>query len=106
MDSRTAAHVLSQISGLLELGGEGRFKARAYETAARAINALDTDDLGPLLRSGELAKVAGVGPATLSVIKDLIETGTSNYLEMLQSEIPEGVREMMRVPGISSAKVH
>lgn len=106
MDSRTAAHVLSQISSLLELGGEGRFKARAYETAARAINALDTDDLGSLLRSGELAKVAGIGPATLSVVKDLVETGSSNYLEMLQSEIPEGVREMMRVPGLSSAKVH
>ena len=31
MDSRTAAHVLSQIAAHLELNGENAFKHRAYE---------------------------------------------------------------------------
>ena len=38
MDSRTAAHVLSQISALVELQGGNRFKARAYQSAAKAIS--------------------------------------------------------------------
>ncbi|HZI42103.1 MAG TPA: helix-hairpin-helix domain-containing protein, partial [Gemmatimonadaceae bacterium] len=69
MDSRTVSHVLSQIAAYLELRGENRFKARAYLTAASGILALGTDDLGPLLKSGEIGRVRGLGPATLSVVR-------------------------------------
>jgi DNA polymerase (family X) len=106
MDSRTAAHVLSQIAAFLELHGENRFKSRAYTAAARAVQAIDADDLGPLLRSGELAKAPGVGPATVGVIRDLVETGESSYLERLRETTPEGLLEMLRVPGLGPAKIH
>jgi DNA polymerase (family 10) len=69
MDSRSAAYVLSQIGALLAVKGEQKFKARAYAGAARSLIALDTDDLAPLLRSGELADTPGIGPATLSVVR-------------------------------------
>jgi DNA polymerase (family X) len=105
MDSRTAAHVLSQIGALLEAKGEQRFKARAYAGAARALVALDTDDLAPLIQSGELAATPGIGPATLSVIRELVETGESSYLNRLREGMPEGVLDLMRVPGLSVAKV-
>lgn len=105
MDSRSAAHVLSQISALLEAKGEQRFKARAYRGAARALVALDTDDLAPLLQSGELADAPGIGPATLSVVRELVETGESSYLERLREGMPEGVLDLMRVPGLSVPKV-
>ncbi|HEX6050869.1 MAG TPA: PHP domain-containing protein [Gemmatimonadaceae bacterium] len=105
MDSRTAAHVLSEISALLDLHAANRYKARAYRTAAKAVLGLDADDLAPLHRSGELAAVPGIGPATLSVIADLIENGESRYLEQLRVNVPEGVLELMRIPGLSVAKV-
>src|SRR5918992_1526932 len=106
MDSRTAAHVLAQIGSFLELRGENRFKSRAYASAARAVQALDTDDLGPMLRSGELAGAPGIGPATLSVIRDLVELGESSYLERLRESTPEGLLEMLRVPGLGPTKIH
>ena len=105
MDSRSAAHVLSQIGALLEVKGDQKFKARAYAGAARALIALDTDDLGPLLRSGELAEIPGIGPATLSVVRELVETGESSYLDKLREGIPEGFLELLRVPGLGAAKV-
>ncbi|HLA14263.1 MAG TPA: DNA polymerase/3'-5' exonuclease PolX [Gemmatimonadaceae bacterium] len=105
MDSRTAAHFLSQIGALLEVKGEHKFKARAYAGAARALIALDTDDLGPLVRSGELAGTPGIGPATLSVVRELVETGESSYLARLQEGMPEGLADLMRVPGLGAAKV-
>jgi DNA polymerase (family X) len=105
MDSRTAAHVLTQIGGLLEAKGEQRFKARAYVGAARALVAIDTDDLAPLIQSGELAATPGIGPATLSVIRELVETGESSYLNRLREGMPEGILELMRVPGLSVQKV-
>jgi DNA polymerase (family 10) len=105
MDSRTAAHVLSQIGALLEAKGEQKFKARAYAGAARSLIALDTDDLGPLLRSGELADTPGIGPATLSVVRELVETGESSYLNQLREGFPEGLLELLRVPGLTAAKI-
>ncbi|HET6761875.1 MAG TPA: DNA polymerase/3'-5' exonuclease PolX [Gemmatimonadaceae bacterium] len=105
MDSRTAAHVLSQIGALLEAKGEQKFKARAYAGAARSLIALDTDDLGPLVRSGELADTPGIGPATLSVVRELVETGESSYLNQLREGFPEGLLELLRVPGLSAAKI-
>ncbi|MGH7652899.1 MAG: DNA polymerase/3'-5' exonuclease PolX [Gemmatimonadaceae bacterium] len=105
MDSRTAAHVLTQIGAILQAKGEQRFKARAYAGAARALIAIDTDDLAPLIQSGELADTPGIGPATLSVIRELVETGESSYLDRLRDGMPEGMLELMRVPGLSVAKV-
>jgi DNA polymerase (family 10) len=105
MDSRTAAHVLSQIGALLEAKGEQRFKARAYAGAARALVALDTDDLLPLLNSGELIGTPGIGPATLSVIRELVETGESSYLSRLREGMPAGLLDLMRVPGLGVAKI-
>ena len=106
MDSRTAAHVLSQISAYLELAGSNPFKARAYRQAARGILALGAEDLDELLRSGALEDVAGVGPATLAVVRDLVHTGESRLLEQLREQIPEGLLELRRVPGLDAAKIH
>jgi DNA polymerase (family 10) len=105
MDSRTAAHVLSQIGALLSVKSDQKFKARAYAGAARALIALDSDDLAPLVRSGELADTPGIGPATLAVVRDLVETGESAYLNQLREGIPEGLLELLRVPGLNAAKV-
>jgi DNA polymerase (family 10) len=106
MDSRTAAHVLGQIAAFLELGGANKFKARAYQVAARGLLALGADDLAPMLRSGELERVRGLGPATLAVVRDLVETGESRYLEELRAATPEGLLELMRVPSLSIEKIH
>ncbi|MBK5189010.1 MAG: hypothetical protein JJD97_12265, partial [Gemmatimonadaceae bacterium] len=106
MDPRTVAHALSQIADFLELKGENRFKSAAYANAARAILAVQTDDLAPALASGELAELKGIGRATLGTIRELVESGESRYLEQLRSEIPEGLLEMLRVPGLGTAKIH
>src|SRR5262249_35230742 len=105
MDSRTAAHVLSRIAAYLQLKGESSFKARAYAGAAREIRALAVEDLGPLYRTGELGKIRGLGPATLSVIGDLVDTGASRYLEQLESAMPKGLVEMLTIPGLRAPRI-
>lgn len=105
MDSRSAAHVLSQIAAYLELAGANRYKARAYETAARSLLAANMDDLSAVLRTGELARLRGIGPATLAVLQDLVESGESRYLDELRAQMPEGLLELMRVPGLSTEKI-
>ena len=104
MDPRRVAHVLSRISNLLELSGVDRFRARAYRVAAEAIRGVQTDDVSPLFRSGALAALPGVGPATLSVIAELVESGESSYLSRLLETIPEGLTDVASVPGLTAAK--
>ena len=106
MDSRTAAHTLSQISAYLELKGESTFKVRAYAGAAQALLAFGADDLRPFDKSGELAALRGLGPATLAVVRDLIETGESRYLEELRASMPEGLLDMLDIPGLTPARIH
>ena len=106
MDSRTASHVLSQIASYLELRGENPFKARAYQTAAKGILTLNADDLAPLLESGEVGRVRGLGPATLAVVRDLVETGSSSYLDQLREATPEGLLDMLAIPGLTPEKIH
>lgn len=106
MDSRTAAHVLNRIADMLELNGDNRFKTRAYRTAARAILGLQCDDLGPQCRNGQLSQLQGIGPATLAVLRDLVETGESSLYMRLREDTPEGLLEMLRIPGFGTAKIH
>lgn len=106
MDSRTAAHVLTQIAAHLELRGENAFKIRAYRGAAKSLLALGADDLAPPLTSGELSTVRGLGPATLAVVRDLVETGESRYLEQLRESAPQGLLDMLDVPGMTPPRIH
>jgi DNA polymerase (family 10) len=106
MDPRTAAHTLNQLAAYLQLRGGDRFRSRAYERAARAVAALDTDDLGALDRAGKLTEVPGVGPAVLSVLRELIAAGESGYLERVRADIPAGLLDLLRVPGLAIPKIH
>jgi DNA polymerase (family X) len=106
MDPRTAAHSLAQIAAFLELRGESRYKARAYEQASRALAAIETDDLAALDRDGSLAATRGLGPATLSVVRDLIQNGASSYLDQLRVETPAGLLDLLNVAGLATTKIH
>lgn len=106
MDPRTAAAALTRIAELLELRGDNPFKTRAYHNAARALSGLDLDDLGPALQGGTLETVPGLGPGTLAVVRDLAERGESRLLNELAAETPPGLTELLRVPGLGTAKIH
>jgi len=97
--------VLSEIAALLELRAENQFKSRAYRGAAKAVLALDADDITPLLHSGALAKIKGIGTSTLAVLTDLVESGESRYLEELRLNLPDGIMELLRVPGLGPEKI-
>ena len=104
MDKRAATHVLESIASLLELKGENPFKVRAFTTAAQVLESF-TGDLAQALDSGALAEMRGIGPATLEVIRETARTGRSSTLESLQREVPAGLVEMRRIPGLGVTKI-
>jgi DNA polymerase (family 10) len=104
MDRAAVREVFEQIAGCLAILGENSFRVRAFENAARAI-AQYPGDLAEGLRNGELAQVRGVGPASLQIVRELLETGRSSMLDELREHVPPGLSEMLHIPGLGRAKI-
>ncbi|HEU4870594.1 MAG TPA: PHP domain-containing protein [Pyrinomonadaceae bacterium] len=104
LDRFGVAAALQEIAQLMELkGGQNRFKAKAYNAGARAIQAVA--DLDRLVREDTLTTLPRIGDALASQIKQLYLTGESSVLNGLRKEFPAGVIELSAVPGLSVEKI-
>ena len=93
-----AASLLREIADLLDLQGE-RFKPEAYRRAARSVESL-TEELGAVAGRHGLRDVPGIGEAIEAKVGEYLATGTIPYLERLRGEVPPGLLELMRLPGV------
>src|SRR6202521_1529039 len=104
MDRSDVARALDEIAKYVELSEPNRFKALAFERAAKAVTSLDRD-LKELIASRDLYKTAGIGERTGAVIEELFRSGRSQYLDELRKQFPPGIFEMLRVPGLGLKKI-
>ena len=93
-----AAEIFRTIADLLDVLGE-KFKPEAYRRAARSIESL-TEDLAEVAARGELRSVPGVGEAIAEKTEEYLRTGKISYYERLKREVPAGIVELMRLPGL------
>ncbi|HEV2721260.1 MAG TPA: DNA polymerase/3'-5' exonuclease PolX, partial [Thermoanaerobaculia bacterium] len=103
-DKFAVARALDEISRYLELGESNRFKALAYERAARSLRSLDREP-ADLIATGDLLKTPGIGKGTAAVIEELVRTGASRYLDDLRKQYPPGIFGLMRVPSLGLKKI-
>ena len=102
MDSRAVAHLLHEIVALLELQGEDPTVPAPYADAARAIAANDeVRPLADLLRRDRRR----FAPEVVEVLEELQKVGESTLLDQLRESTPEGLFEMMRVPGLGPSRI-
>ncbi len=100
-----AAALLREYSDLLEISGGGdRFRIRSYENAARAVAGF-TGDISQLDEAA-LRALPGVGAAIAGKITEIRGTGTFAALERLREKIPDGVRELTRIPGLGPRRAY
>jgi len=100
MNNAQIAGVFQDISDLLEIKGENKFKIRAYQRAARTIENLPKD-LEVMVTDGEdLKDIPGVGDAIAKKITEIIQTGKLQYYEDLKAEFPRGITALLEVPGV------
>ncbi len=102
-DERILA-TLEEIGVLLELLGENPFKAKAYATAVRALSKCG-ETIPELVASGRLGEVPGIGNAIADKVTVLVRTGHLEYHDQLRSQVPPGLFEVLRVPGLGPKKV-
>ncbi len=104
MDKKDIIGVLEEISSLLELKGEDKFKVSAYSRAARSIGQ-STSDVIALIKKGEAKKIPGVGDALSKKLTELVETGRLVFLDELRKSLPEGLPDLFTIPGLGPSKV-
>ncbi|WP_109830472.1 DNA polymerase/3'-5' exonuclease PolX [Reichenbachiella versicolor] len=86
---------------LMELHGENPFKIRSYQSGREVIKSLSQE----LSEVDQLESVQGIGKSLAKAIEQILESGSfdklNNYLELT----PEGVIEMMKIPGFGPKKI-
>src|ERR1700752_1187387 len=103
-DKFAIAAALQEIAALMELkGGQNRFKAKAYNAGARALQGVGNLDV--LVKEDRLTSLPRIGAALASQIKQLYLTGESSVLNELKQEFPPGILELSSVAGLSIAKI-
>src|SRR3954468_12013218 len=103
LDASAVAELLDEIGKRIELSGDSPFKARAYYNAAESLLAL-TEPLSMIVAKGKLRDIPGVGEAIAEKIIKLHKTGTHPTLEHLREQLPAGVLEMLKIPGLGPKK--
>jgi len=98
--------ILSEIAIFLEMD-EVQFKPRAYEKAARSIEALE-EDVEEIYKKGgikALMEIPGVGRNIAGKIEELITTGKLKYYEELKKKVPVDLENLSRIEGLGPKKI-
>ncbi len=88
----------------MELAGDNPFRIRAYNNASRIVRAY-AGDLAEAVADGSIRSVKGIGPNIAGHIAELIESDDAPFLVELRSRFPEGVLELLRIPGLGPKKI-
>ncbi|HQH28762.1 MAG TPA: helix-hairpin-helix domain-containing protein, partial [Oligoflexia bacterium] len=104
MDKSDVASALAQAAVLLELKGENQFKVRAFHAAADRV--LDyAGSLETFAAELEAGKLKGFGTQLAGHALEVCRTGKLSLLDELVAAFPQGVLEMLEVPGLGVKKV-
>ncbi|MFL5757913.1 MAG: helix-hairpin-helix domain-containing protein, partial [Chloroflexota bacterium] len=98
------ARIFHDLGDMLEVQGELVFKTVAYHRAADAIGRSPVD-LVSAYRAGSPPAIPGVGKAISDKIMELATTGRMAYYDRLAAEVPAGLVELLRIPGLGPKTV-
>ena len=104
MTKEKIAEALEEIATLLELKDENPFKIRAYQNAARSIEAFGAS-FSDLQNQETLEKIPGVGKAIAAKISEMATTGGLKFLDELRAEFPSAILELFSIPGLGAKKI-
>lgn len=99
------AATFEEIADLLEIAGANPFRVRAYRTGARAVGDLGRS-LAEIVAAGEdLTALPGIGKDLAGKIREMVDTGRLAYLEQVRADVPPGLVDLLRLPGLGPKRV-
>jgi DNA polymerase (family X) len=105
MENVRIAEVLDEIADLLELKRDNPFRVRSYRNAAQAVRGF-TQRIEDMAEEGEdLKSIPDIGESIAKKIVEILDTGSCRKLKMLHKQIPTGLPDLMKIPGLGPRKV-
>ncbi len=95
---------LNRHGALMELNGDNPFRVRAMTNAARMIEELGVD-AAAMAADGTLTEIEGIGKGVEELVTEFVLTGSAAAHEDLKEKIPEGLLDVLRIPGLGTRKV-
>ena len=99
------ATAFDEIADLLEIKGDNPFRIRAYRNAARIIGDMGEELHAKVEKGEDLTQLPGIGKDLAAKIGQMVITGRIAYLEELRQEMPAGLSDMLRLPGLGPKRV-
>ena len=103
MNNNSISKVFSDVAILMQAKGENVFKVRAYSKASDVIKSLPYAISEIVEEPDRLRDIPGFGEAIVAKVQELVHTGQLKLLESLLGEMPDGVLELVQIPGIGPA---
>ncbi|MEI7541788.1 MAG: DNA polymerase/3'-5' exonuclease PolX [bacterium] len=102
MTNRSIIEVLHQISELLEIKNDNKFKIRAYVKLAQFLSGYEHELEDIYKKDGlkGLTLVPNLGEGIGMKIAELLDTGKLKYLDELKNGLPLGVEQFLKIPGM------
>jgi DNA polymerase (family 10) len=94
------ARIFEEVADLLEIQGANQFRVRAYRTAARTVETLNVNCASLANDPKALQKFPGIAKDLAGKICEIVNTGDLPLRRQLTAELPEGLVEMVRIPGL------
>lgn len=104
MTNQDVAEKLRKIYDLMQLAGENRFRAIAFDRAAQTIEAL-SEEVTTLIENNTLTDIKGIGKSIAEDIRSYVETGTIPVLESLREKVPGGLMEWLNISGLGPKNI-
>ena len=103
MDNLAIARILREIADLLEIKNDNPFKIRAYRNGADIVanhpHALATLDVAAL------REIPGIGKDLAARIREIADTGGSDYHRELVAEFPPTILDLLHLQGVGPKTV-
>ncbi len=99
MINEEVANIFERVGRVLSYKGKDRFRALAYERAARSLRGLE-GDLATMAKAGTLCDIPGIGHDLSEMIDEYIDTHHIRRCEKELSTIPQSLIDLMDIPGL------
>ncbi len=98
------ANIFNEVAKFLEIEGANPFRVRAYRSAARTISSLSDSAADRIAQGLDLTEIPGIGRDLADKIATIVETGSLPLLKELESRLPSGLKDIIRLSGIGPKK--
>lgn len=96
--------IFNEIAELLALLGENPFRIRAYQNAARMLK-----EAPPITKKNankaRFQELPGIGEDLSNKMMEYIKSGKVEFLEKIRKQIPEAVRNLLKIPHLGPRRV-